>query len=322
MKRNAWFFLVTLFLALFAGTQNAAAQTHRSRLEQGLGLYRAGYWADAALELRRSRMEAANAGQAAESLYWLSLAEFFLGDYAASLRDMDELQRIAPAGLRIDNIIYYRGRCLYYLNRPEEALTVFRLYESLLNRSRADTPRTAAQKTTLSYWIGECLYSLGRFDQAAELFAEVVATKPRIEQHEAASYRLAMLRQNRLQGEILGMLDWSYSEYLRLAGEYREREAGFNATIAALQNQIGAGTGTAGAVTADPAPLLQLDARVTEYQRLLDNTAERIRLLEAGLSETERAAAPLVPGQEDAIRRIRALMAEADQLRSSLLPQT
>jgi tetratricopeptide (TPR) repeat protein len=318
MKRNAWFFLGLLFCATLTGPYNAAAQAHRSRLEQGLSLYRAGYWADAALELRLARMEAANAGQAAESLYWLSLAEFALGEYEAALRDMDELQRIAPAGLRIDNLLYYKGRSLYHLNRYEEALAVFRLQEALVARSRIDTPRTRAQKTTLAYWIGECLYALGRQDQAAELFAAVVGAKPRIEQYTAASYRLAMIRQNKLQAEILGMLDWSYSEYLRLAEEYQEREAAFNEAIAVYQKQ------TEGA-SDNAAYTLELEARAAEYRSRLSDAEERIRILEARLSEAEKLAqntpvAPLVPGQEDAIRRVRALKAEAERLRNSLMP--
>jgi TolA-binding protein len=316
MKRSAWFFLFLLFFAAVAGLQNAPAQVHRSRLEQGISLYRAGYWADAALELRRSQMEAANAGQLAESLYWLSLAEFSLGEYEAALRDISELQRIAPAGLRIDNVLYYKGRSLYHVNRYEEALGVLRVHGALLDRSRINSPRAQAQKATLDYWIGECLYSLGQQDQAAELFAQVVNAKPRIEKYEAASYRLAMIRQNRLQAEILGILDWSYSEYLRLAEEYRQREAAFNETIAAYQRQ--ADNALDGA-----AYNAELESRVAE--RLLNDAEERIRILEARLDEAEKLtrnlpAAPLVPGQEDAVLRVRKLKAEAERLRNSLMP--
>jgi TolA-binding protein len=318
MKRSARFFLFLTLFAAGAGPQNAAAQVHRSRLEQGIRFYRAGYWTDAALELRRSQMEAANPGQLAESLYWLSLAEFSLGEYEAALRDIGELQRIAPAGLRIDDVLYYKGRSLYHVNRYEEALAVFRLHEALLERARADSPRARTQKATLAYWSGECLYSLGRQDQAAELFAGVLTAKPRIEKHEAASYRLAMIRQNKLQAEILGMLDWSYSEYLRLAGEYREREAAFNKTIAAYQRQ-------AEGVSVDAAYKAELEAGIAEYRRLLGEAEERIRSLEARLSEAEKAASrapviPLVPGQEDAVRRIRELKADAERLRNSLAP--
>jgi tetratricopeptide (TPR) repeat protein len=336
MKRRSGVFLLSLFLTLFAGSQNLAAQEHKSRLEQGLNLYRAGYWADAAMELRRSWMAAANAGQAAESLYWLSLAEFFLGDYPAALREIDELQKIAPAGLRIDNILYYKGRSLFYVNRPEEALTVFRLYAALLNRSRMNSPRIVAQRATLSYWIGECLYVLGRHEQAAEFFTVAINAKPKIEQYEAASYRLAIIQQNKLQEEIL---DWSYSEYQRLAEEYQEQEADFKATIEALQQQTRTALieavpvetvpiETAPVETTDVASIVELDARIREYQRILDDAAERIRLLETGLSETEQAAMnlsaspPLLSGQEqDAVRRIRALKAEAEQLRNALMSQ-
>jgi TolA-binding protein len=342
MKRSSWFFLFLLVIAMLTGLRNASAQAHRSRLEQGISLYRAGYWTDAALELRRSRMEAANTGQAAESLYWLSLTEFALGEYGAALRDMGELQVIAPAGLRIDNILYYKGRSLYYVNRPEEALAVFRLQEALLERSRLDTPQGRAQKLTLAYWIGECLYSLGRLDQAAELFSRVANAEPRVEKYEAASYRLAMIRQNRLQAEILGMLDWSYSEYLRLAEEYRRLEAAYNEVIAAWQRQAAAAPAPTPVPAPVPAPTpvptpdyspvsapvdaghrAELEARVSEYRLRLNEAEERIRSLELRLGRAEEASPdsfPLAPGQEDAIRRIRELKAEAQRLRDSLMP--
>jgi tetratricopeptide (TPR) repeat protein len=314
MKRSARFFLFLMVFAAGAGPQNGAAQAHRSRLEQGVRLYRSGYWADAALELRRSRMEAANPGQLAESLYWLSLVEFSLGEYEAALRDLEELQRIAPAGLRIDNVLYYKARSLYYLNRHEEAFAVFRLYADLLERSKANSPQALSQKAAVAYWIGECLYSLGQQDQAAEFFAGVVGAKPRIAYYEAASYRLAMIRQNKLHTEILGMLDWSYSEYLRLTKEYQEREAAYNETIAAYQKQ-------AAGFSVDAAHTAELEAGLAEHRRRLSAAEERIRLLELNL-EAEKTQTPtlLVPGEEDAIRRVRELKAEANRLRDYLLP--
>jgi tetratricopeptide (TPR) repeat protein len=312
MKRTVRFLLFLVFFAAPALLPNVAAQTHRSRLEQGISLYRAGHWTDAALELQRSRMEAANAGQVAESLYWLVLTEFALGEYEAALRDSSELQRIAPAGLRIDTMLYYRGRSLYYLNRHEEALAVFRLHAALLDRSGLNTPQALAQKATLAYWMGECLYALGRQDQAMELFTRVVNAKPRIEKYEAASYRLAMIKQNKLQADILGMLDWSYAEYLRMAEEYRRREAAFNETIYAYQRQAGG--------PAEAAQRAELEARTLEYRRLLDDAGERIRALETRLSEAERTAQNPFPGEEDIVRRVRELKAQAERLRGSLTP--
>jgi tetratricopeptide (TPR) repeat protein len=318
MKRSAWPILFLLLFALCGGPRDAAAQVHRSRLDQGIGLYRAGRWTDAALELRRSRMEAANAGQLAESLYWLSLAEFSLGEFEAALRDINELQRIAPAGLRIDNMLYYKGRSLYHLNRHEEALGVFRVHGALLDRSGIDSSQARAQKATLAYWMGECLYSLGQEDEATELFDRVVNARPRVEKYEAATYRLAMIRQNKLQAEILGMLDWSYAEYLRLTEEYRQREAAFTETIAAYRQQVDAALG-------DAARQAELEARVAEYRLLLGDAEERIRILEARLDEAEKMARNLpaaspAPGEEDAVLRVRELKAEAERLRDSLMP--
>jgi hypothetical protein len=62
---------------------------------------------------------------------------------------------------------------------------------------------------------------------------------------------------------------------------------------------------------------------VSEYRLRLNEAEERIRSLELRLGRAEQASPgsfPLAPGQEDAIRRIRELKAEAQSLRDSLVP--
>jgi hypothetical protein len=102
-----------------------------------------------------------------------------------------------------------------------------------------------------------------------------------------------------------------------LAEEYQRREAAFNETIAAYQRQAG--------IPGDAAYRAELEERVVGYRRLLDDAGERIRILEARLSEAERAtqnsyAAPSAPGEEDMVRRVRELKAQAERLRDSLMP--
>lgn len=202
-----------------AGIQGGFAQTHQARLDQGIKLYRVGQWVDAAVELLLSQREAENSSQLAASLYWLSLTEFAMGEYDAALRDINELQRIGSAGMRVDDIVFYKARALFYLERPAEALPLFRSYGAILDRR--DTPNIQAERIVLSYWIGECLYAMGQREAAALLFTEVVDARPRSEKYEAAAYRLALIEQEGIAKELLGTMSMSYTEYLEALEEYR-----------------------------------------------------------------------------------------------------
>jgi tetratricopeptide (TPR) repeat protein len=228
-------FILCLFACLIAAPRGAA----QSRLEQGINLSRAGQLADAVMELRRSLGEAGETGQLAAALYWLSVTEFAMGEHAAALRDINELQRVAamglPAGLRMDDIIYYKARALYYLERPEDALPLFRSYDDLL--ALQNRPGTQAERTALTYWIGECQYTLGQMDQAEAQFTLVVNARPVSEKHEAASYRLALIQQNKTQAELMDMLDASYTEAQRMSEEYQRLLDEAGAQIRALEDR-------------------------------------------------------------------------------------
>jgi TolA-binding protein len=234
MKRRACFLCCHLWIfACLIGIQGGFAQTHQTRLDQGVRLYRAGQWADAAAELRRSRQEAVGSGQLSASLYWLSLTEFALGEYEDALRDINELQEAAPAGMRMDDILFYKGRTLYYLERPAEALPIFRSYGDALNRTT--TPGTEAEKIVLAYWIGECLFALGQSEQAAAQFTLVVNSRPRSEKYEAAIYRLALIEQEGVARELLDTMNLNYTEYQEALEKYRHRLAEAELQIRTLE---------------------------------------------------------------------------------------
>ncbi|GHV76089.1 hypothetical protein AGMMS49942_09100 [Spirochaetia bacterium] len=223
--RGAWvlLFLLWIFTGLI-GVQGGFAQTHQARLDQGIKFYRLGQWTNAVAELRLSQRNVTEPGQMAASLYWLSLTEFAMGEYDAALRDIKELRRIAPAGtatgLRMDDIIFYQARALYYLERPSEALPLFRAYGDILDRQ--NTPNKGIEKTVLAYWIGECLYLMGQVEQAVEQFTLVVTAYPRSEKHEAAASRLALIEQEGIAKELLGTMSTSYTEYQEALEEYQQ----------------------------------------------------------------------------------------------------
>jgi tetratricopeptide (TPR) repeat protein len=279
MKRRARvLFILLLMFACLAGAQSGFAQMHQVRLDQGIKFYRVGQWVDAAVELLLSQRDAHDSSQLAASLYWLSLTEFAMGEYDAALRDINELQRITPAGMRMDDIIFYKGRALFYLERPAEALPLFRSYGAILDRQ--DTPGIQAEKTVLSYWIGECLYAMGQQEQAAAQFTEVVNARPRSEKYEAAAYRLALIEQEGIAKELLGTMSVSYTEYLEALEEYQRLLAEAEMQIQALEAGLGdraAESPAADFVDPDPADTIQ---RLRELKDTAEKLRNEIRLME------------------------------------------
>jgi TolA-binding protein len=278
MKRNTCFLLFLWIFACLIGIQSGSAQVSRPKLDQGISLYRAGQWTEAAQELQRARKEAVNPGQEAEALYWLSLAEFSLGEYEAALRNINDLQRIAPAGLRMDDILFYKGRTLYYLKRYEEALTQFRTYGTILGYQTSSGAQ--AEKSVIAYWMGECYYALGRKDQAAVQFTSVINARPWGEKHEAAAYRLELIQPTKTQAETLDKLTGSYTEYLKTVEEYQRL-------------------------------LAEAEARIHDLDVRLTSVAKAV-----GVERS--AAPSLDPGPEHSVVHIREQKARAEKLRNDL----
>ncbi|GHV25922.1 hypothetical protein AGMMS4952_04900 [Spirochaetia bacterium] len=272
----AWFlFFLLWFFAGTAGIQCGFAQTHQARLDQGVKFYRVGQWREAMVELRLSQREAGDSGQMSASLYWLALTEFAMGEYEAALRDINELQRVAPPGMRMDEITFYKGRALYYLERPREALPLFKFYSDVLDRQV--NPTTRIEKTVLAYWIGECLYALGQREQAAEQFTLVVTAYPRSEKHEAAAYRLALIEQEGVAQELLGTMSTSYAEYLEALEEYKRLLAEAEKQIRALEGNVDEGSAAAPSGGNGPADSVE---RIRELRAAAEKRRSELNLTE------------------------------------------
>ncbi|MDR2160340.1 MAG: tetratricopeptide repeat protein [Treponema sp.] len=215
------------------------------RLREGIRLYGEGRWRDAAVELRRAQSESADPEQQAEALYWIALSELSAGDYEASLRDMDELARIHPAGPRRAELPYHRGRAYYYLGRYDEAVVILKDY--------ADREGEGMRKSAALYWIGECLYALGRLDEARDLFTLITEQYPQSAKYEASTYRIDLINQKKIEIELLALLKWSHEESLRIMEEYQRRERSYDQALVAYQKRISDLLRDAGGVSAPAA---------------------------------------------------------------------
>ena len=285
-----------------------------SSLQYGINLYGEGRWREAVIELRR--VEASDPSAGADALYWISLAELAAGEYEAALKDMDTLTERYPRHGRREELPYHRGRILFYLGRHEEALVLLRSYADGVDEY---SPGGPARRAAALYWMGEALFSLGRLDEAGEMFGMVVEQYPQSVKYEASSYRLALINQKKVEGELLSILRWSHEESLKTAEEYQRRERSYDQAIIAYQKKIAELLKDPSAAGPDPR-LAELEAANADYQRQLAE-AENRSLPAAPVEKREEPPPPLpsIPkAPQERIIRLLQLKAEALELANQL----
>ena len=283
--------LVFVLLALIL-TSHAFAQSHAAPQEEllrrGIALYSIGRFNDAAAILQL-------AGPVPEALYWLSLSEISMEQYNKALSTLDELDRSDHEKIWSEETPYHRGRCLFYLGRHEEALIILGHYANTLDN-------TDARKAAVFYWMGESLFALGWLDNAADAFLLIVENYPHSVKFEAASYRLNLISQKRIEAELLALLRWSHEESIKSLEEFQQRERQYEQAIEAYRQRIAVLEGNRDPVQRDTGPILDpLDERESDstvrqelppespWQSRADDRVNRIQELInniAGLSET------------------------------------
>ncbi|MDR1428943.1 MAG: tetratricopeptide repeat protein, partial [Spirochaetaceae bacterium] len=283
----------TLFL-IFLGVGTLAllapgleAQELAPHLERGIELYSRGQWPDAVAELRRAQSGALTPNDQGEALYWIALSELAAGEYEAVIRDLDELLRINPLGRRSAEVPYEKGRALFYLGRYDPAIILLSGYAS----GAADP----ARKAQAIYWVGECLFALGRLDEAHDIFSRVIDEFPQSVKYEAASYRISLINQKKVEGELLSLLQWSHEESIKNVEDYQRRERSYDQAIIAYQKRI--------ADMLKDTRLADLESSNSEYQR-------QIAELQAALAQ----AGPSAALPEDRMTRLLGLKVRALEL--------
>jgi len=231
LRKKALLFPLILLFLLSAGICLVFAQSRMSAspadlLDMGIGLYGDSRFTESVTVLR---LIPPGDPYYSEALYWVCLGELMSGNYELAMRDLDLLEYARSRWG--SEIPYHRGRCLFYLGRHEEALVSFAKYVE--NPLVGDSGRAAGW-----YWMGEALFAMGRLDSAADAFSQVVEKYPYSIKFEAASYRLDLITQKKIEDELLAILKWSHEESLRSLEEYQSRESIYNQAIAAYERQL------------------------------------------------------------------------------------
>jgi tetratricopeptide (TPR) repeat protein len=224
--RKKTVFLIAIFLVLVL--QGAFSQ-RLDRLQMGIDLFGQGRLGEAVVELRRAQQEAQNSTVRAEAQFWIAMSELSAAQYNDAIHDLDEITRIDPLSIRRFEVPYQKARALYYLENYNDAIVLFKQYADSIrvdgryvNGVRSDNWYADSvmtdnnddynRKSAAIYWIGECLYNLSQYDKAEEMFNTVVTQYIKSHKYEAATSRLALIKQKKIESELLDMVKWASAE--------------------------------------------------------------------------------------------------------------
>ena len=240
MKRKSscfgLFFLCFLLLAAGVSTaQNTSHVDYLRRIQNGAQLYEMSRWYESAAEFRRAQEIAGNINDWSQALYWVILSELAYTDYGSALRDMDSLEGAAPNSSFNRDMLYHRGRVYFNQGFFDEALLSFRRFTDVISD---EDPEAADRRAAAYFWMGECLYTMGKFDQAESFYSWVVTVYPKSPKFEAASFRIDLIRQKKIEVELLALLQWSHEEALRTSEDYQRQIRTYEYTINAYQRRI------------------------------------------------------------------------------------
>jgi len=227
--------LVLLFFTAEISSAQNGMPLFSNKYQRGVQLYKASRWHEAAAEFRYAQEIAANMDDLAQALYWIILTELALGDYGSAIRDMDELERAAPASPYVKEMVFHRARAYFNNGYFEDALSLFKRYGDGIPSSDTEA---ADRKAASYFWMGECLYSMGQFDEAEKFYSWVISKYPASPKVDVSSYRIDLIKQKKIEAELLALLRWSHEESLRTSEDYQRRIRTYEATLNTYQRRI------------------------------------------------------------------------------------
>jgi tetratricopeptide (TPR) repeat protein len=248
--------LYTIILGLLILAQGLGAQSIRNSqyltiFQEGSRSYGEMRMFEAAAQFRNAQEIAKNANDWAQATYWVILTELAMGDYGSAIRDMDELDRVAPKSNFARDMAYHRARAYYNQGYFEDALISFKRYNDSVSTGDNEA---ADRKAAAFFWMGECLYSMGQFGEAEKFYSWVIAKYPNSPKVEVSGYRVDLIKQKKIEAELLSLLRWSHEESLRNSEENQRKIRTYENALNAYQRKIAELTQGASGARTDELP--------------------------------------------------------------------
>jgi TolA-binding protein len=188
-------------------------------LSRGLADMKSGNSAAAAESFRKIINDESMRSYYPDALYWLIKVDILLGEYNEAAGAADGFLSAYARHEYAQEITYQRGRLLFLEDNPDAAVTC-------LGSFIREYPDSVFVPSAL-YWTGESLMNLGRYEEADEIFAELLNRYPASVKREAARYRRSEISLMYRERELLDLIKWSHEEYLRDSEDFYRREAGY-----------------------------------------------------------------------------------------------
>lgn len=151
----------------------------------------------------------------ADANYMLITAEIYAGDDVSALKDSEAFLKKYPSSIYGPRVQYMRGKLLYSLGEYEKAVIVLsdfchqyennELYPSAL------------------FYIAESLYAGYKYDEAEELYEQIIASYPECDKVSASQYRVESIAQRSREEKLLYLLKQTGEEYLAAKEDYEKQ---------------------------------------------------------------------------------------------------
>ncbi len=204
-----------LFLTTISAQNQSAseAQSFGPDFVQGLEAYRTGEWEDALFFLKRT----SNFQNASSDAVWyfVIMAEMYLADYEAVLRDGTTFLEIFQDSSYKAEITYQTLYASFELGYYDQAILGFTDFVT-----KYPNHMLAASAV---YFTGEALYNVYEFEGAKVYFDRIVVDFPTSEKYEDALFRLELLKQREREEKLLYLLRVTGEEAVAAREDYERQ---------------------------------------------------------------------------------------------------
>jgi tetratricopeptide (TPR) repeat protein len=94
------------------------------------------------------------------------------------------------------------------------------------------------RKASAFFWMGECLYSMGQLEKAEQFYNWIIVRYPSSPKCELSSYRIDLIKQKKIETELLTLLKWTHEEALRNKENYQRNITTYERSGNVSQNSV------------------------------------------------------------------------------------
>ena len=210
---------------------SAPAQSLEDEYLYGLDLFKEGEYEKSSRLFKTVLFDINSNKLHGNSAYWLSRTYLEMGHYPAAADIMDEFLLNYPGNEFNMDGRYYKGRLLFLEGEYD---TCIQYFSSFITVYSIRNP----YKASSLFWIGESLYNMGRFEEAEEIYLQILQDYPASVKVEASTYKLSLIEYKYREEELLKLLQWSHEEFLKSSSEYEKKEKEFNLALKVYQDKL------------------------------------------------------------------------------------